>query len=139
VVAVAVLTMAAACNGNGAEEPPPDDDVSATVQVELADFDVTPDTDAGEAGRIRFEASNVGAMPHELVVIRTDLALDGLPMEGAIVDENADEVEVVGEIEPFDPNSIREATFELESGSHVLICNISGHYQAGMHAAFTVE
>jgi hypothetical protein len=81
------------------------------------------------------------------VVIKTDLAADALPTseEGA-VDEAGSGIEVIGEIEEFEPGETQSATFDLEAGSYVLICNVveeedgekEAHYKLGMRTAFTV-
>jgi hypothetical protein len=92
--------------------------------------------------------------PHELVVIKTDLAPDALPTtpEGA-VEEDGEGIEIIGEIEEFPPSpgETRSATFDLSPSSYVLVCNVTGeeggehggggevHYKMGMFAAFTVE
>ncbi len=87
---------------------------------------------------MEFSVANAGAAPHELVVIRTDLAADALPVEGGSVDEASGDLEVVGETQPFSANTTQTLRVDLEAGSYVLICNIPGHYEAGMQAAFTV-
>jgi uncharacterized cupredoxin-like copper-binding protein len=85
-------------------------------------------------------AHNEGTMPHELVVIKTTLAPDKLPVgdDSAVVEGGP--VEVIGEIEPdeLSPSATASKTMQLEAGSYVLICNIAGHYSSGMHTAFTV-
>lgn len=108
------------------------------VNVELGDFFVTPDAGSVEAGAVTFSASNTGAIPHELVVIKTDTAVDDLPVADARVDEDA-AGEEIGEIETFDAGLTLAGTFELEAGSYALICNIPGHYEGGMFVEFTVQ
>jgi hypothetical protein len=93
-------------------------------------------------------ASNDGAEDHELYIFRTDLAADALPTtdEGA-VDEDADQIDKVGEIEEFGPGEEETLTENLEPGNYVLICNrveeeddeTEAHYAQGMRAGFTVE
>jgi hypothetical protein len=53
---------------------------------------------------------------------------------------------VIGEIEEFPPGETRSATFVLEAGAYVFICNVfeeeeegEAHYELGMRTAFTVE
>ena len=81
--------------------------------------------------------ANDGALEHEFVVVRSDLAVDALPQAGGAVDES--QIEVVGRIEQWPGGETKEATFSLTAGSYVLICNIPGHYQLGMRAAFRVQ
>ena len=55
--------------------------------------------------------------------------------EDRSVDEAGSGVEVIGEIEEFEPAGTMSGTFELEAGSYVVICNIydadedEAHYQ----------
>ena len=89
------------------------------------------------ADGVTFRVANDGAVLHNFVVIRTDAAADALPVAGAAVDEGA--VDVVGRIDDLFGGDTRDATVTLTPGNYVLICNIPGHYQLGMTAAFTVE
>ena len=139
--------VAAACGGNG------DDDegaaangdtqngamAEATVDVELTEFMVTPSTESSSAGSIQFDVENVGGIPHEFLVIETDLDPEDLPVSGSTVDEEAEDLTVVGEIEQFGPGTTESVTVDLSPGSHVLICNVPGHYESGMTVGFTVE
>jgi hypothetical protein len=137
VLVVAVAFGLAACGGGG------------TVAVTLQEFSVLPESDTASAGEVTFEATNEGPNdPHELVVIRTDLAPDALPTtEEGGVDEEGEGIEVIGEIEEFPVGETESATFDLEAGSYVLICNIveeedgelESHYVEGMRTAFAVE
>jgi uncharacterized cupredoxin-like copper-binding protein len=133
------FVLATACGGG---------DGGGTVDVTLQEFSVIPAQDSVEAGEVTFEAENTGPDdPHELVVISTDLAPDALPTtEDGAVDEEGEGIEVVGEIEEFPPGETRSASFDLEAGSYVLICNVTekedgeieAHYSQGMRAALTV-
>ena len=63
------------------------------------------------------------------------------------VDEEGGGITVIGEIEPFAPGQTMNASFDLEPGSYVFVCNVvededgetESHYQNGMRAAFTVS
>jgi uncharacterized cupredoxin-like copper-binding protein len=139
--AFAMLGMA--CSDGGEEEGSGE---GQTVQVTLQEFAVSTDRGSANAGPVTFQATNEGPEDdHEFVVIKTDLALTDLPTEktGA-VDENGEGIEVIGEIEEFPPGETRRATFDLESGAYVLICNVfdkaedEAHYEEGMRTSFTV-
>ncbi len=150
-LAVAMLALACGDDGDGGEEG--DGTATATgtaeaelfvdpdapvVNVDLGEFFLTPDVGEVEAGAVTFNASNVGAIPHELVIIKTDSPVDQLPVADAKVDEGA-AGEEIGEIEEFDAGLTLAGTFELEAGAYALICNIAGHYEGGMFVEFTVE
>ena len=46
---------------------------------------------------------------------------------------------LVKQIKSVLPNKVATITANLEAGSYVILCNVSGHYQLGMRAAFKVE
>lgn len=111
---------------------------ATTVQTTLTEFKVELDPTSAEAGEITFETENAGAIPHQLTVIKTDLEPDALPVkDNGTVD--LDQVEAVGEIDEFPAGETESGTFTLEAGKYVVICDVPGHYQGGMHAPFTVE
>jgi len=158
----AALLASIGCGDSGTKvEPEPDPEPGANadpgavstpplgstlVSIALTEFSVVPDPATAPAGEVYFLATNAGAEAHELVVIKSDLAPDALPNGEGRVPE--DEVDFIGEIEPFAAGSDASIVFELEQGAYVLICNIveeeasgntESHYLEGMHAAFTVE
>jgi hypothetical protein len=118
------------------------------VNVTLQEFAVLPDVSSVPAGSVTFNATNIGPMdPHELVVVRTDLPPGELPTrEDGSFDEDAEGVEVIGEIEEFDPGLTQSMTLDLEPGKYVLLCNlveeedgeIEAHYALGMWVGFEV-
>jgi hypothetical protein len=144
VAALAAFGLAA-CGGD--EETANGEGGGTTVAVTLQEFAVIPAQDSAPGGSVTFEATNEGPEdPHELVVIRTDLAPDALPTdENGAVDEGGEGIEVIGEIEEFPVGETQSATFELEAGAYALICNVyeeaedESHYQVGMRTGFTVE
>jgi plastocyanin len=144
VVGILAALALSACGGTGGAGG------GGTVDVTLQEWAVIPAQSSVEAGSVTFNVQNEGPdHPHELVVIRTDLAPDVLPTtpEGA-VDEEGPGIEIIGE---FPPGETRSATFGLDPGTYALVCNVAGeeggehggggeiHYQMGMRAAFTVE
>ncbi len=120
---------------------------STQVKVQLGEWFVRPEVKEVAAGKVYFLAENTGEDPHELVIVRTDLPEDRLPVEEGRVDER--QVEVVGRIDPFPAGTTAAATFDLAAGRYVLICNIvevepeeaevESHYLLGMHTVFTVR
>jgi uncharacterized cupredoxin-like copper-binding protein len=128
----------------GHVEPPP---VGAFgVEVLLQEWAVEPEPSEADAGQVYFLAENAGTEPHELVVIRTDLAPDELPTVEGKVDEEAEGLELIGEIEGFAAGSEASGVFDLQAGDYVLVCNIvevedgenESHYEQGMYVSFTV-
>ena len=109
----------------------------STVAVTLSEWDIVAEPATAAAGDVTFNVENVGAIPHEMVIIRTDLAEDALTVVDGVVD--LAELDVVDEIEEFAGGTTESGTFALEAGNYVLICDIPAHYGQGMHATLTVE
>jgi len=138
IAVAATLVVAAACGGGRAQ---------TTVDVTLREFSVEPARSSAPAGEVTFQVRNEGPNDaHELVVIRTDLAPDALPTDDrGVVDESAEGIEVVDEVEQVPVGGSATLRVDLEPGSYVLICNIydeeeqEAHYAQGMRTAFTVE
>ncbi|MDA0365373.1 MAG: sulfocyanin-like copper-binding protein [Chloroflexi bacterium] len=142
---VGLSAMLLACSSSDSESPAATGTTAAAtpaaaaspVEATLTDFAIALSKDSAPAGLVTFAAKNDGATPHELVVIKSDLAPDALPVADGKVDEAA--MDFIGEIEEFPVGESQTGAFELDAGKYILICNVAGHYQLGMHAAFTVE
>jgi len=136
VMGLALLVLAA-CGGG--QSTPPRTPGNAVVRVtEKDDMSMKLDTTTVPAGKISFLVVNVGNVDHEVVLLKTDKAPNALIQSSATskVDEAASG-ENVGEIE-VGLGTTAAGTFDLTPGRYVLICNIAGHYHAGMFSAFTV-
>ncbi len=121
-----------------------------TVRVNLVEYIVAPNPDSVPAGPVTFVAMNIGGNPHELVVIKTDLAPESLPtLDDGSFNGEGEGIEVIGETAeiPGGGDGEEELELELESGAYVLICNVvedtndttTSHYEEGMSATFSVE
>jgi uncharacterized cupredoxin-like copper-binding protein len=122
-------TSTAATGGGGA---------ATTVKATLSEFKIDLDKTSAQAGKVTFDAQNKGAIAHELIAVKTDLAPDKLPVtsEGTV---DMSKVQSAGDIAQFDAGKTADGTFTLAAGKYVIICNVPSHYQAGMHTAFTVQ
>lgn len=152
-VIVGVIGLVAAACGAGddpalqapTQEPSPQEDGGAqqvpgdALRAELEEFSITMSEDSAPAGEVTFAAENTGQIDHDFLVIDTDLAPDELPQSEGEVDEEAEDLEVVDEIDTVSPGGTEVLSAELEAGEYVLICNIVGHYDSGMHTSLTVE
>jgi uncharacterized cupredoxin-like copper-binding protein len=76
-------------------------------------------------------------MEHSFEVLKTDLAPDKLPIDGAAA--KAKEDGKVGGIPSIPAGKSAAVTLDLTPGKYVFICNVAGHYQLGMRTGFTVE
>lgn len=127
----------------------------ATLQVVLGRDFISLSPSELEAEEIELDVRNADDQAHEAVFIATDLPEDGLPVdrEANVVDTSG--LRVAGEVEAFGPGEkpVFEASGEagdeeseeagteadLPPGRYVVICNLPGHYQAGMHAVLIVR
>lgn len=92
------------------------------------------------AGEIEFIAKNEGKIPHEMVVIKTDLPLDKLPLKNGRLDEDK-AGQKIGEIESDELKSgaNKSLRLKLAPGKYLIQCNIPGHFTSGMKAQLTVQ
>jgi uncharacterized cupredoxin-like copper-binding protein len=134
VVALTVAALSWQAEGASADEP-------VQVGVTLKEFTLTAAPTTAAVGNVQFNATNQGVIAHEVVVLKTDLATDALPRRAGIdrVDEAASG-EVIGEIEDTElgPGHSANAIMDLAAGRYILLCNLEGHYTAGMYTVFTV-
>ncbi len=129
---VAVLMLASACSAAPAEtgETP-------SFFVEMSDYKLVLDHATVTGPHIVIGIRNHAAMVHELKVIKTDVAADQLPIDGAAA--KAKEDGKVGELLNIPGGASRRLVAELPAGRYVLICNVAGHYQLGMRVALEVN
>jgi uncharacterized cupredoxin-like copper-binding protein len=150
-MAALVLVVAACSSGNGGSSAAPSapaagpsatasastvsTEHASTVSVHMEEFSLKPQPSSTPAGKVTFKATNDGKVAHELVVLQTDKAPGALPVAKAKADEAGD----LGEAEDIAAGTSKSVTLALKPGHYVLICNLAGHYQAGMRTAFTVS
>ena len=92
------------------------------------------------AGKVNVEAANFGSVQHELLVFKTDLAPSAFPVDkdGNII-ENGAGVNLVSDGDNIDPNGTQTRSLDLtQPGTYVFVCNIPGHFKAGMYTVVTV-
>jgi len=109
-----------------------------TVNATLLSNSIQLGTHNVKAGRVTLEVRNAADsnMEHELVVLKTDLSDDALPVsKGAVLERR---LHKIGEIEDIAPGKSKRVSFKLAPGHYALICNKPGHYAAGMHTVLVV-
>jgi uncharacterized cupredoxin-like copper-binding protein len=134
VAAALVMLGGVACSSSSSSSAGSD---SGGVSATEMDFSIQLSSSTGTAGPVTFNITNNGPSTHEFVVIQTDDAPDALPVKNGTVDEAG--LTIVDENDAVPPNTTATLPVNLEAGSYVIICNVSGHYEAGMHTAFTVS
>ena len=142
-LAVAALPLAAliACGGGSSSTSSPKTSAAGAtaVAVDEKEFSIGLDKTSIPAGDVNFSIKNSGTVVHEFVVIDTDLASDQLPQASGEVDEDAEALTAVDEVEDIDPGAAESLSVNLPAGHYVVICNVPGHYAGGMHTEFTVQ
>jgi uncharacterized cupredoxin-like copper-binding protein len=126
VLAALIAAVALAANSDAA---------SKSTTVTLSDFKVSSSPKSVSAGKVSFNVKNKGDMEHELVIIKTNTRASKLRVSGSRASDKGE----VGEIEDVAAGKSKKHSFNLKKGHYVLICNIPGHYKAGMRADFTVK
>ncbi len=124
---------APAASGGGAAAT-----AATTVTVTEREFAISLGSDSAPAGTVTFDISNAGSVAHNVYVIKTDLAPDALPTAGGQIDQS--KVDVVAHTDgDIAAGQSAKVSAKLAAGSYVLVCDVPGHYQLGMHVAFTVK
>jgi uncharacterized cupredoxin-like copper-binding protein len=110
----------------------------APITTTLTDTSITLSAASVKAGDVVFRITNTSMMElHELVVITTDLPTDQLiPDASGRLDEST--LTSMGEEGDITMHQSVDFPLKLAPGRYLLICNLPGHYQAGMHTVFTV-
>lgn len=125
-VAALLLTACGAAQGK----------VNVTLGIFKIDMPATV-----KAGQVTFSVTNSDSSDtHEFVVFKTDLPAGKLPLDSSNnVDETAKGLTKIDEISSLAPGESKDLNVTLDPGNYVAICNLPGHYQAGMFTSFTVQ
>jgi len=133
VVAIAALAplALAACGSKGASNET-EGKGGSQVAVTLDDYAIRPAETTLSAGEVAFKIENVGATEHEMVVIRSDVAIEDIPVDGDEANEEAPGMTPIGEVEGVQPGETTELVLTLEPGRYILLCNLAKHFGRGM-------
>jgi uncharacterized cupredoxin-like copper-binding protein len=112
---------------------------TGTVNITMKEFSLAATPVSTGSGQITFSVKNDGAVVHELLVVRTEGDAAALPIKAGAMDEADPGVKVAGKIATIAAGASQSVTAGLPAGKYVLLCNVPGHYGAGMHTAFTVQ
>ena len=90
-------------------------------------------------GTSNFTISNIGTIPHELLVFKSDLQPSAYPVDAAgNIEEEGAGVSLLSDGDNVDPGGSQVRAIDLTPGSYLFVCNIAGHFKAGMFAVVTV-
>ncbi len=91
-------------------------------------------------GKVRFDVTNYSAsVVHELEVVAVDDLNAPLKYDYNLAKVKVDKAKELGEVENIGAGEEKVLELTLPAGNYLLICNIPGHYAAGMVVPFTVK
>jgi uncharacterized cupredoxin-like copper-binding protein len=92
------------------------------------------------AGQRNFAITNIGTIQHELLVFKSDLAPSTYPVDGkGNIIEDGPGITLVSDGDNIDPGKTQTRTVDLtQPGTYLFVCNIPGHFKAGMFSVVTV-
>jgi uncharacterized cupredoxin-like copper-binding protein len=76
--------------------------------------------------------------PHEVILVKLKAKGEQLPLDKAKHRINEKQINSLGEISNLKAWGNGQLIVNVVAGDYLLICNIKGHYEAGMVAALTV-
>jgi len=134
ILSLALISACSAPGGSSSQTKAP-----TTIRVMMDEWTIKPNPASVAAGPVTFEVTNQGAIEHELIVLKTDLAPTSLKMRAAEdrVDEGASG-ENLGEVE-LAAGKTGSLSIDLPAGRYVLLCNLLIHYKQGMVTSFEVK
>ncbi len=133
---IAALAVSACAPSSSGSSSSPN---NAVVRITDSAMKMKVDLSVAPAGKVTFLVFNQDTIDHEIVILKTDKAADKLALlAGASKVDEQNAGENVGELE-VEAGATGAATFDLEPGNYVLICNVLSHYMAGMYSAFEVK
>jgi uncharacterized cupredoxin-like copper-binding protein len=110
------------------------------VQASTVDFKVLMPTTL-TTGKHTIGYTNNGAVPHEIVIFKTTLPANRLPLsaDGDVNEESRQLTNVADSGNPLKAGRTKSfTTSSLDPGHYVAVCNLPGHYHLGMRLNVTV-
>ena len=142
-VAVGLPLVVAGCGGDddenatgsGTTDAVETEKQATTLDISMTEFKFAPANPELARGKLEITATNKGKTPHTLALLKTNADPSKLPKRG----DNVSEKTSIGEIPPLVPGESATHTFDLKPGKYVMVCNVPGHYDAGMYGTLTVR
>lgn len=135
IVALVPLALAACSSKEASNEAGGASQVATT----LDDYAIRLAETTLSAGDVTFKIENVGATEHEMVVIRSDVAIEDIPVEGDEANEEGPGMTPIGEVEGVQPGETTELVLTLDPGRYILLCNLAKHFGRGMVTEIQVK
>lgn len=97
------------------------------------------DRSSVKAGSIHFAVTNWSrGMVHEMLVVAVDNPNAPVPYDYGANKIPEEQIKSLGEVDKLEANASGSLDVSLPPGNYLLICNVEGHFAAGMVAPFTV-
>jgi uncharacterized cupredoxin-like copper-binding protein len=127
----ALILLSAACSTATGESGKGD------VSVTLRDFEISLPGTTVPTGNVTFDVVNQGPSTHELEVFFVPAGVDPntIQVSAGVADTSA--LTAVDEVEDVAPSTTAKLSVALNPGTYLLICNLPGHFEQGMHVAVT--
>jgi uncharacterized cupredoxin-like copper-binding protein len=110
------------------------------LDIAKATMGIKTSPGAVKAGEVTFKVTNDSKdTVHEMIVMYLADPRKPLPYLDAENRVDEDRAGDKGEVSELDPGKSGTLTVDLKAGKYLLICNVPGHYGAGMWAEFTVD
>lgn len=136
---VLALTVLVGCSSSTDTSGETQGEGGGEVAVTLDDYVIQPGSSTVSAGEVTFKIENNGATEHEMVVIRSDIDPATIAVEDHVIDEEAEGMTPIGEVEDVQPGDSTDLVLTLEAGEYILVCNLPNHFERGMVTTFTVK
>ncbi len=115
---------------------------AAEIPITLSDFHVAVPV-VVSAGVKTLQITNSAAMQHELLVFHPDASIDPdhLPLgSDGDINEDAPGVNKISDGDNIDPGKTQTRQVDLsQPGTYIFVCNLPGHYRAGMWTKVIVQ
>jgi uncharacterized cupredoxin-like copper-binding protein len=134
-----VTTPEGTLGASGAPSGQPIADSSGEIAIHLSEWSVGVPTTV-QAGKVDLTITNIGKIPHELLVFKSDLDPSSFPLDkdGNII-EDGPGVNLVSDGDNIDPGKMQNRAVDLSKpGQYIFVCNIPGHFHAGMFTIVNV-
>jgi uncharacterized cupredoxin-like copper-binding protein len=133
IAALAVVALLGACGGSA-----PASSAGTAITVTMTDKEIALSETSIGAGTVTFNVVNKGTTVHSLVILRTDVAHDKMPLDPNDVSKvlETGSIAVTGQLAV---GATKQIARQLTAGQYVLVCNEPAHYAVGMHTALAVK